>query len=161
MQEVSAGILIYRKNKNTNEIEVLLGKCGGPRYKNRTVGAFNIPKGHVEIGENILDGAIREFEEETGLNIPREKLHEITYIGIAKTSLNKKVVHIYALEYDYAPNKYQVDITSNTFPYEYPPGTGNIIEIPELCEAYYFKLDTAMNLIFKYQQVFLERVKQL
>ena len=51
--EVSAGILVYRIVDN--EIQVLLGKNGGPRWKNKSVGAWNIPKGHVEDGENLLD----------------------------------------------------------------------------------------------------------
>jgi predicted NUDIX family NTP pyrophosphohydrolase len=65
--EVSAGILVYRIVDN--EIQVLLGKNGGPRWKNKSIGAWNIPKGHVEDGENIFDTAIREFMEETSLNL--------------------------------------------------------------------------------------------
>ena len=158
MQEISAGILIYRFNSD-NEIEVLLGKNGGPAWEKKNVGAWNIPKGHAEVGENLLDCAIREFEEETSLIIPKNKLIDITYIGEAKTSKNKKVVHIFSLEYDYAPNSYSVPIKSNLCETEYPRGSGNIIQVPELSEAYYFKLKTAYNLIFPYQQIFLKRIE--
>lgn len=161
MQEVSAGILIYRINSITKELEVLLGKCGGPAWENRSCGAWNIPKGHVEQNENILDCAIREFEEETSLHIPKDRLTELTYIGTAKTSQNKKVVHIYVLNYDFAPNKFAVEIKSNLIETEYPKNSGNIIQVPELSEAYYFNILTAKNLIFKYQQVFLDRLTEL
>jgi len=160
MQEISAGILIYRFNSD-NEIEVLLGKNGGPAWEKRNTGAWNIPKGHAEVGENLLDCAIREFEEETSLTIPKNKLIDITYIGEAKTSKNKKVVHIFSLEYDYASNSYSVPIKSNLCETEYPRGSGNIIQVPELSEAYYFKLKTAYNLIFPYQQIFLKRIENI
>ena len=64
--ETSAGILVYRFDKE-GKIQVLLGKMGGPRWVKKSVGAWNIPKGHIEDGENLLDGAIREFMEETTL----------------------------------------------------------------------------------------------
>jgi predicted NUDIX family NTP pyrophosphohydrolase len=160
MQEVSAGILIYRKNEK-NELEVLLGKNGGPAWEKRNSGAWNIPKGHAEVGENLLDCAIREFEEETSLKIPKNRLTDITYIGEAKTSKNKKVVHIFALEYDYTPGKYKVDIISNLCETEYPKGSGNIILVPELSEAYYWKIEQARKMIFPYQEIFLTRLFEL
>ena len=73
MQEVSAGILVYRMDKR-GTIQVLLGKNGGPRYENRSVGTWNIPKGHVEQNEDILSTAIREFTEETSLKLPNINL---------------------------------------------------------------------------------------
>jgi predicted NUDIX family NTP pyrophosphohydrolase len=81
--EVSAGILIYRIIDN--EIQVLLGKNGGPRWKNKSVGAWNIPKGHVENGENLLDAAIREFSEETSLDLNIQKYDDIKYLESSRT----------------------------------------------------------------------------
>ena len=66
MQEISAGILIYRFNEN-NELEVLLGKNGGPYFANRNSNVWNIPKGHVEQGENEEVAALREIYEETSI----------------------------------------------------------------------------------------------
>lgn len=160
MQEVSAGILIYRIN-DKNELEVLLGKNGGPGWERKNVGAWNIPKGHAEVGENLLDCAIREFQEETSLIIPSNKLMDITYIGEAKTSKNKKVVHIFALEHNYNSSGYKVEIQSNMCETEYPRGSGKFIQVPELSEAYYFNLKTAENLIFPYQKVFISRLTEL
>lgn len=161
MQEVSAGILIYRINKHTKKLEILLGKNGGPVWEKRSTNAWNIPKGHVENDENILDTAIREFEEETGLKIPADEYKNLTYLGSAKTSKNKKIVHIYALKYDFIPDKFKLNINSNIIETEYPIGSGKIINVPELSEAYYFDINISNNLIFKYQQIFLERLKGL
>lgn len=158
MQEISAGILIYRFNTE-NEIEVLLGKMGGPYWANRNSGVWNIPKGHIEPGETLLDCALREFQEETNLIIPEYKIDKLTYLGEAKTSGNKKVVNIFALEHDFNPDGFEVKIKSNMCQIEFPPKSGKIIDIPELSEAKYFKLSDAYKKIFSYQQQFLDRLK--
>jgi predicted NUDIX family NTP pyrophosphohydrolase len=154
--EVSAGILVYRIVDN--EIQVLLGKNGGPRWKNKSIGAWNIPKGHVEDGENIFDTAIREFMEETSLNLNIESYEDVIYLDSSKTK-SGKTVHIWALEYDYVPNEYKVEISSNMVETEWPPKSGTIIEVPELSEAYYFKMNVAKRMIFPYQKCFLEKLE--
>ena len=133
----------------------------GPYWKNRTQNVWNIPKGHVENSENLLDCAIREFEEETGLTIPKEKYLDFQYLGFTKTSKNKKIVHIFALQHDYIPieGEYKVPIKSNLCEIEYPPKSGEIVMIPELDEAKYINIQIAYNYIFKYQQIFLDRLK--
>lgn len=157
MQEISAGILIYRFNK-CNHLQVLLGKNGGPRWANKNVGAWNIPKGHLELNETLIDGAIREFEEETNLIIPKDKINNLISLGTSKTSKNKKIVYIFALEYDYVPNGSKVDIKSNLCETEYPLNSGIKILVPELEIAYYFNIEIAENLIFPYQKIFLKRL---
>ena len=133
----------------------------GPYWKNKEQNVWNIPKGHIENSENLLDCAIREFEEETGLIIPNVQYLNLLYLGDTKTSGNKKLVHIFALNYDFAPNTYQVNIKSNMCEVEYPPKSGQIISVPELDEAKYININIAYNYIFKYQQIFLDRLKQL
>lgn len=160
MQEISAGILIYRFN-NKNELEVLLGKMGGPYWENRNSGVWNIPKGHIEANENLLDCALREFKEETNLTIPDSKLIDIQYLGEAKTSQNKKLVHIFVLEHDFNPNEINVPITSNLFQIEFPPKSGIMINAPELSAARYFNINDAYKYIFSYQQIFLDKLFQL
>ena len=157
MQEVSAGILVYRMDKR-GTIQVLLGKNGGPRYENRSVGTWNIPKGHVEQNEDILSTAIREFTEETSLKLPNINLSNLLYLGTAYTSTRRKGVHIYACKYDFNPDGNHVEIKSNMCVTEWPPHSGNMIEVPELCDAYYFDLSTAKNLIFPYQKIFIDRL---
>jgi len=158
MKEISAGVLVYRIKDNI--IEVLLGKNGGPRWANREVGAWNIPKGHVEDSELIIDAAVREFKEETSLDIPFGYIKTLVYIGVSRTNTGK-YVHIYSFEYDYNPEGYEVGIKSNTCETEWPPKSGNIIEVPELCKAYYWKESVAERMIFPYQKIFIKNLKDV
>jgi 8-oxo-dGTP pyrophosphatase MutT (NUDIX family) len=68
MPEVSVGILIYRWRKKV--LEVFLIHPGGPFWKNKDAGAWSIPKGILDPGEDPLEGAQREFYEETGFDVP-------------------------------------------------------------------------------------------
>src|SRR5262245_23080283 len=65
MPKVSAGLLMYRVRDG--ELEFLLAHPGGPFWKDRDAGAWTIPKGEINEGENPLAAARREFEEEVGL----------------------------------------------------------------------------------------------
>ncbi|HEY7726272.1 MAG TPA: NUDIX domain-containing protein, partial [Anaeromyxobacteraceae bacterium] len=61
----SAGLLMYRIRSEA--LEVLLVHPGGPFWAKRELGAWSIPKGECGSGEEPLDAALREFEEETGI----------------------------------------------------------------------------------------------
>ena len=65
MPRVSAGLLMYRIQEG--KLQVLLAHPGGPFFKNKDEGAWGIPKGEVEPGEDLLETAMREFDEETGI----------------------------------------------------------------------------------------------
>jgi predicted NUDIX family NTP pyrophosphohydrolase len=69
MPKQSAGILLYRVRGGA--VEVLLVHPGGPFWVNRDLGAWSIPKGEYEQGEDPLAAALREFREETGQEPPR------------------------------------------------------------------------------------------
>jgi bis(5'-nucleosidyl)-tetraphosphatase len=59
--ERSAGAVVFRK-ENSRILYLLL------RYSTESVEPFwDLPKGHIEKGENELGTAMREVEEETGL----------------------------------------------------------------------------------------------
>ena len=156
--ETSAGILVYRIVDGN--IEVLLGKNGGPKYEHMNVGAWNIPKGHVEDGENFTTAALREFNEETSLDLMLERCDELIDLGETKTKAGK-TVKIFAIERDFVPGEYKVDIKSNMCTTEWPPKSGNIIKVPELSDAFYFKMNVAMKLIFSYQKYFLNKLSEI
>src|SRR6185437_5060826 len=65
----SAGLLLYRA-ADGDGIEVLIAHPGGPFWAAREAGAWSIPKGEIEDGEDPLAVARREFEEETGHPAP-------------------------------------------------------------------------------------------
>ncbi len=150
--EKSCGILAYRLKNSV--LEVLLGKNGGP-FNRKT--PWNIPKGHIEDGESEFQCAVREFNEETGLDVPDDK-HCIV-LGSTKTSSGKVVV-IFGLEHDYNPEGDDVPITSMTFTKEYPRRSGNFITVPELESAKYIPASKALGIIFEYQKVFVERLME-
>ena len=64
MPKQSAGILLYRLAELGPE--VLLVHPGGPFWAKKDDGAWSIPKGLFEPGEEPLAAARREFAEETG-----------------------------------------------------------------------------------------------
>ena len=64
MPKRSAGLLLYRGT--SAGVEVLLVHPGGPFWAKKDDGAWSIPKGLIDEGEEPLAAARREFEEETG-----------------------------------------------------------------------------------------------
>ncbi len=111
------------------KLEVLLVHPGGPFFQNRDDGAWSIPKGEVEAGEDLLAAARREFEEETGFkpSAPFLALEPITQKG-------GKIVHAWACAGDCDP----AQLRSNTFRMEWPPRSGQIREFPEVDRAGWF-----------------------
>src|SRR5438309_11682217 len=125
----SAGILLFRcRDEDT---EVLLIKPGGPYWRNKDVGAWMIPKGAVEPGENAAEAALREFEEETGT-----RLHSVPFALATVRQSGGKLVHAFALEGDFDP----ATIRSNDFELEWPPHSGVIERFPEVVEARWMSL---------------------
>lgn len=59
VREPTSGGMVFRRNKKTNQVEILLIQDA----KNR----WTIPKGHIEEGESARETAEREIREETGL----------------------------------------------------------------------------------------------
>jgi predicted NUDIX family NTP pyrophosphohydrolase len=113
MPASSAGILMYRRTGST--LEVLLVHPGGPFWRNKDAGAWSLPKGEIETGEEPADAAQREFLEELGSasGQPLLTLGEIQQRG-------GKRVHAFAVE-----GNLDIDaISSNTFEMEWPPKSG-------------------------------------
>ena len=124
----SAGILLFRRNDG--RIEVLLAHPGGPFFTKRDGGYWTIPKGEVDPGEELLDVARREFEEETGHAAPRGDPIELGSI----VQKGGKVVHAWALEGDLDPAAAE----SNTFEMTWPPGSGRRQSFPEIDRVEWF-----------------------
>jgi predicted NUDIX family NTP pyrophosphohydrolase len=114
-------------------IEILLAHPGGPLYKNKDEGCWTIPKGEPPEGEPLLDAAIREFKEETGIK-PAGQYIELGSIR----QKGGKVVHGWAFEGDCDPAQ---PIRSNTFEMEWPPHSGRMQSFPEVDRGQFFSLD--------------------
>jgi predicted NUDIX family NTP pyrophosphohydrolase len=128
----SAGLLLFRRSGET--LEVFLAHPGGPFWKDRDLGAWTIPKGGMDAGEDLLDGARREFEEETGIR-PRGPFLPL---GSVRQKAGK-VVHAWAWEGDADPAL----VTSNVMRSEWPRGSGQWLVFPEVDRCAWFDPDTA------------------
>jgi predicted NUDIX family NTP pyrophosphohydrolase len=132
----SAGLLMYRKIDDT--LQVLLVHPGGPFFKNKDEGAWSIPKGEADPGEDLLECARREFTEEIGMS-PSGSFIPLTPVK----QKGGKVVHAWAVEGECDPRL----VTSNTFTMEWPPRSGRKMEFPEIDRAEFFDVATARQKI--------------
>jgi predicted NUDIX family NTP pyrophosphohydrolase len=133
---VSAGILLYRHTLGFPQ--VLLVHLGGPFFAKKDEGAWTIPKGMVNPGEDLLTAALREFNEETGF-IASGQYRQLTRIKLR----GGKEINIWAVEGDAD----LADFKSNTFELEWPPQSGRITQVPEADRAEWFTIDEAKNKI--------------
>jgi predicted NUDIX family NTP pyrophosphohydrolase len=147
----SAGILLHRVRDG--EVEVLLVHPGGPVWARRDAGAWSIPKGEYEPGEDPEAAARREFEEELGTAAPAG---EATDLGEVRQK-SGKLVRAWSLEGDLDADR----ITSNTFQLEWPPRSGRLIETPEVDRAEWFGLEVARGKINPAQAELLDRLGAL
>jgi predicted NUDIX family NTP pyrophosphohydrolase len=143
----SAGILLYRRSGD--RIEVLLVHPGGPFWRNKDAGAWSIPKGEVDEGEDHLAAALREFAEETGVALSGDFLP----LGEVKQK-GGKVVTAFAHCRDVDP----AAIRSNVFEIEWPPRSGRKQTFAEIDKAEWFDTETARNKINAGQAVLIERL---
>jgi predicted NUDIX family NTP pyrophosphohydrolase len=150
MPKLSAGIVLYRKN--SGRLEVFLVHPGGPFWKNKDLGAWSIPKGEYEFGEDPLAAARREFEEETGHPLPEGKLLPLS--GLRQPS--GKIVSAWAIEGDCS-----VEIRSNLFSLEWPPKSGKHVDVPEVDRAGWFEIADARAKLIAGQHGFLDQLALL
>jgi predicted NUDIX family NTP pyrophosphohydrolase len=145
--KISAGLLMYRYIRESPEF--FLVHPGGPYFKNKDLGYWTIPKGEVNSDEDLLETALREFSEETGIvaSPPFIDLGNIRQKG-------GKIVYAWAFEKDCLD-----PIKCNEFNLEWPPGSGKIASFPEVDKGRYFDLDEAMTRINQAQKEFILRLK--
>ena len=140
-KSISAGLLLFRVRDRT--LEVFIGHMGGPFWAKKDEGAWSIPKGEYEQGEEPLLAARREFEEEIGSPPPAGPLLEL---GEIRQSSGKRVV-AWAVEGDFDP----ADVSSNTFTIEWPPRSGRQAEFPEIDRAEWFDVPAARRKLVRGQ----------
>jgi predicted NUDIX family NTP pyrophosphohydrolase len=148
MPRISAGMLMYRMKDG--KLHVLLAHPGGPLFKNKDDESWSIPKGEVEPGEDLLETAKREFEEETGFT-PKGPFIALTPV----TQKGGKIVHAWAFEGDCDPSA----IESNMFTMEWPPKSGRQMEFPEIDRAEFFDAVLAKRKIKAAQGALIEELE--
>ncbi len=150
MPKCSAGILLYRFREGN--LEVFLVHPGGPFWASKDEGAWSIPKGEYEEGEDAMEAAKRELTEETGveLNTPLIDLGELR-------QPSGKIVHSWAVAQDCDSSK----IHSNTFKMEWPPNSGKLQEFPEVDRSAWYSTTAAKSKLHKGQTGFIDELIEM
>ena len=145
----SAGVLLHRRMP---ALEVLLVHPGGPYWQRKDRGAWQIPKGEIEPGEDPEAAARRETEEELGVALSGalRPLGDVRQAG-------GKWVTAFTLEQDLDP----AAIRSNMFEIEWPPRSGTLQSFPEVSAARWLAVEEARRIMLPSQCPFLDRLVAL
>jgi predicted NUDIX family NTP pyrophosphohydrolase len=146
----SAGLLLFRRRDGA--LEIFLAHPGGPFWKNKDLGAWTLPKGLVDEGEALLDGAQREFREETGI-VPTGPFLPL---GAIRQKAGK-LVHAWAWEGDADA----ACTVSNVMKTEWPRASGRWITFPEVDRCAWFPADEARVRINPAQSELIGRLEAL
>ena len=146
---LSAGILLFRERGEA--VEVLLIRPGGPFWRNKSAGAWMIPKGAVEPGETPVEAALREFEEETGV-----RLGTIPFPLARVRQSGGKNVEAFAVEGDLD----ETAVKSNNFEVEWPPRSGRLQSYPEVEEARWMTIENARAMMLPSQLPLLDALEE-
>ncbi len=150
MPKESAGLLLF--SFMDQEWKVLLAHPGGPFWTKKDDGAWSIPKGEIERGENIVAAALRETGEELGIQLQgsfiplmplKQKSGKVVYAGAMKKHFDPKTLH------------------SNTFSLEWPPDSGKINSYPEIDKVAWFSFSEAKTKILKGQKPFISELENI
>ena len=145
----SAGLLLHRIRDGRRE--VFLVHPGGPFWRNKDQGAWSIPKGEFDRGEEALDAAKREYREETGFEPPAGP-----YVPLgAITQPSGKIVEAWSVPGECDP----AQVRSNTVLLEWPPHSGRKREFPEVDRARFFATNEARRKIKESQIPLIERLE--
>jgi predicted NUDIX family NTP pyrophosphohydrolase len=147
MKKQSAGILPYKFIKK--QLFFFIAHPGGPFYRKKDNGAWGIVKGEFDDKEEPFKAAIREFKEETNIDIDGAFL-QLT----PRKQKSGKMVYVWAIEQDFPTD----NIQCNTFQLEWPPKSGKMIEVPELDKFEWFDVPTTIAKLIPAQVPFIQEV---
>ncbi|HJV66057.1 MAG TPA: NUDIX domain-containing protein [Geomonas sp.] len=150
MSKTSAGLLMYRRRDH--QLELFLVHPGGPFWAKKDAGSWSIPKGEYQGGDDPLQAARREFQEETGFQVEGE-FRELNLVR----QPGGKQVRAWAVEGDCDAG----GIISNLFSMEWPPRSGRKAEFPEVDRAGWFSVEVSREKILKGQLPFIDELCQL
>ncbi|MEZ5078631.1 MAG: NUDIX domain-containing protein [Solirubrobacterales bacterium] len=145
----SAGVLLFRRRGAA--VEFLLAHPGGPWWAKRDAGAWSIPKGEIEPGEEPRQCALRELGEELG-PVPAIEPAALLALGTVRQR-SGKVVAAWAAEADFDPAAQR----SVSFEMEWPPRSGRTAEFPEVDRVEWLSPQRAREKILPAQAPFLDR----
>ena len=149
-RNTSAGLVLFRRGDRG--LEIFLAHPGGPLWKSRDVGAWTIPKGLIDEGEDPLAAARREFREETGIDASGPFLP----LGTIRQKAGK-VVHGWAWEGDADA----AATTSNSARMEWPRKSGHWVSYPEIDRCEWFPAAVARDKMNPAQAGFIDRLEEL
>jgi predicted NUDIX family NTP pyrophosphohydrolase len=148
----SAGLLMYRREPD-GSLRVLLAHPGGPFFARKDAGAWTIPKGEVEPDEDPRACALREFQEETGID-PLGK--PLQHLGEVQQKAGKRV-EAWAFQGEWNGDRPH----SNLFELEWPPRSGKKQSFPEIDRLEWFELAAAREKLNPSQATLLDRLLAL
>jgi predicted NUDIX family NTP pyrophosphohydrolase len=147
MAAISAGVLVYRQTGSRPEF--LLGHPGVPLWARKDQGAWMVPKGLIEAGEDPATAAVREFEEETGLTCP-----PLSQPLAALRQAGGKTVRCWAAEADLDLSAFR----PGQFEMEWPPRSGKRASFPEIDRLGYFEDAEALRRVLPSQALLIAEV---
>ena len=148
MPKSSAGLIMYRWQEQ--ELEIFLVHPGGLLWAKKDKSAWSIPKGEYAEGEEPLEAAKREFQEETSFAAHEPFLE----LGTIKQT-GGKTVFAWAFEGNCDPAK----LSSNLCRIEWPPHSGRLVEFPEVDQGRWFSIVAAREYILKSQEPLLDMLQ--
>lgn len=125
-------------------------KPGGPFWKKKDIGAWMIPKGMIEPGETPVEAALREFEEEVGIQLDLEPFPLCRVRQAAG-----KIVEAFGAEGDLDASR----IRSIYFKVEWPPRSGSLKSYPEVSQGRWMGIAEARRLMLPSQQPMLDALE--
>lgn len=149
----SAGVLLFRDRAAPM---LLLVHPGGPFWAKKDVGAWTIPKGEPEPGEDMRQCALREMGEELGPAAPVVDPDTLIELGSIRQKGGKRV-HAWAAEAEFDP----AALASNNFELEWPPRSGVRREFPEVDRAEWFDPAEARDKILPAQVPLIDVLLQV